>query len=261
MKHPGARKNGKTIDRQELCAFLSRELAIDTVPDSSCNGLQIEGAAQISRVGLAVDACMESYRKAVEKRCELLLVHHGIIWGGLTTVSGSVYTHIRYCIEQNLNLFAAHLPLDRHPVLGNNAQLAALLSVRNRKPFGLYKNTIIGFEGTVRPTSLDNIVDRLCRALFTECTVLPFGTERVRWVAIISGGGSDELNEAVEKGIDCFITGESSHQNYHTAMEAGINVIYAGHYHTETLGVRAVGRLLESTFGIATCFIDIPTVI
>lgn len=250
------------VDRSTLCDFLSCTLNLPTIPDYSCNGLQVEGGRTIKRVAVAVDACMETYRYAVKSACEMVLVHHGIIWGGLTKISGSIRAQLKYLLKNDLNLFAAHLPLDLHPALGNNARLSDLLGLKQRKPFGLYKGVMIGFEGIVRTgTTRDDLVDRLCRSLTTECTVLPFGSDSIRRIAIVSGGGSDELNEAIEKGIDCFITGESSHENYHAALEAKINVIYAGHYHTEKAGVLAIGELLEKQFGIETVFCDIPTAI
>jgi putative NIF3 family GTP cyclohydrolase 1 type 2 len=121
---------------------------------------------------------------------------------------------------------------------------------------------MIGFEGFLsKEQSLDNIVQTLCEKLDTECTVLPFGSESVSRIAIVSGGASGELTEAIEKGIECYVTGEPGHANYHEALEAGINVIYCGHYHSETLGVKALGKLIENKFGIETVFLDIPTVI
>jgi dinuclear metal center YbgI/SA1388 family protein len=255
-------KKTSSVKRADICSFLTDTLDIAAVADTSCNGLQIQGTAEIRKIGCAVDACMETYRLAVEHRCDMLLVHHGIIWGGITQVTGGVYNQIKYLIDHALNLFAVHLPLDMHPVLGNNAQLADLLGLQKRTPFGLYKGVSIGFEG-VRRTKLsrDALVDTLCRTLDTECTVLPFGPDTIRRIAVVSGGAAGELAEAIEKGVDCYITGEPSHENYHAALEAKINVIYAGHYHTEKGGVQATGKLLEKTFGIATQFLDVPTAI
>jgi dinuclear metal center YbgI/SA1388 family protein len=222
----------------------------------------VQGAAQVRSVGLAVDACMATFRLAAQRGCEMLITHHGIIWGGLTSVTGRVHEQIRFLIENDISLYAAHLPLDLHPEYGNNAQLAKLLGLSRVMPFGVYKGVTIGFEGVARRgTTRDGLVEKLCSSLDTACTVLPFGTERIGRVAVISGGGAGELAEAIEKGIDCYITGESSHENYHAALEAGINVIYAGHYHTETVGVKALGSLIEKKFGIETLFLDVPTAI
>ena len=249
-----------SVGRDELCTFLDNTLGIAAVADVSSNGLQVEGSATVSRVGCTVDACMASYRMAVKQGCDLLLVHHGIIWGGLARITGPVYRQVKYLADHSLNLYAAHLPLDLHPVFGNNARLADLLRLEQRKPFGLYKGIAIGFEGTRRSAiTRDALVDLLCRALNTECTVLPFGPERIKRIAVVSGGAAGELPEAIEKGIDCYITGESSHENYHAALESNINVLYAGHYHTEKGGVQALGELISREFGIPTDFLDIPT--
>lgn len=177
-------------------------------------------------------------------------------------ITGRYYRHIKYLIENELNLYASHLPLDLHPQAGNNVQLAKLLSLQKIKPFGLYNGVEIGFEGTLPvKAERNNLVSILCKELDTECTIFPFGKEMIQRVAIVSGGGGKELNEAIRKGIDCYITGESIHENYHAAIEAGINVIYAGHYHTEKMGVQALGKLIEKQFGIKTIFLDTPPMI
>ncbi len=255
-------KKSARVSREAICGFLQEILDIPSVPDLSCNGLQVQGAGEIRRIGLAVDGCMETYRGAVENLCQMLIVHHGIIWGGLTAISGRTHAHIEFLLRHEMNLFAAHLPLDMHPELGNNARLAALLGIRQLRPFGNYKGTLIGFEGTLpAATTLDMVVERLCRKLDTSCTVLPFGAGRIRRIAVVSGGGAGELGEAVEKRLDCYITGEPSHENHHLALEAGINVVYAGHYHTEKPGVQALGAAIEKRFGVETVFLDVPTTI
>lgn len=249
-------------DTSEIVSFLDNHLRIGQISDFSCNGLQVQGAPQLTRIGLAVDGCMESFKKAVELKCQLLFVHHGIIWDGIRSIRGTVYNQIRYLFEHNLNLYAAHLPLDMHSESGNNVQLARILGLKNLQPFGFYKGNYIGYEGHLtNGLELDHLVATLCNKLDTECTVLPFGNKLIKRVALVSGGGTNELTEAISKNIDCYITGEHSHQNYHAALEAGINVIYAGHYHTEKLGVQATGTLLTQQFGIETVFIDIPTAI
>ncbi len=251
-----------SVSRDILVAFLDSLLGTSKIKDYSCNGLQVEGTGQIKKIALVVDASMEAYRKTVELGCQMLIVHHGIIWGGIKSITGTVYSQIKYLLDNNINLYASHLPLDLHPQLGNNAGLAKLIGLTSLKPFGLYNGLEIGFEGKlIKPLSLDNLVHLLCEKLGGECTVLPFGKEKVKSVAVVSGGAAEELDEAIKKGVDCFITGESSHQNYHAALEAGINVIYAGHYHTEKPGVQALGNAVRGRFGVQTLFVDIPTTI
>lgn len=255
-------KKASSISRDEITLFLDRELRTTEIRDSSCNGLQVQGAPFVSKIGLAVDACIAAYEQAVEKGCGMLIAHHGIIWDGLRSITGKNYKHVKFLLDHDLNLYASHLPLDLHPKLGNNAGLAAILGLGRLKPFGNYKGTMIGFEGVLsNERSLDNIVGTLCEKLDAECTVLPFGDKSIKRVAIVSGGASGELAEAIDKGIDCYVTGEPGHANYHEALEAKINVIYCGHYHSETPGVKALGKLIENQFGIETVFLDIPTVI
>lgn len=255
-------KKGTAVPAAAIVDFLDTELRTSSIRDYSCNGLQVEGKTMVSRIALAVDACMESYQSAVKNGCQMLMVHHGIIWDGIRAVRGQVRNQIAYLLQNDLNLYASHLPLDCHPLYGNNAGLAQLFSARQIKPFGMYKGTEIGFEGVLpKSAPRDSIVEILCEKLKTECTVLPFGPKKIKSIAVVSGGGGDALVEAVTKNIDCFITGESIHQNYHAALEGKINVIYAGHYHTETLGVKALGSLCQKQFGIETLFLDIPSLI
>jgi dinuclear metal center YbgI/SA1388 family protein len=261
----GKRRSGKSVKAvptAEIVAFLDTELRTSSIKDYSCNGLQVEGNPMISQIAFTVDACMESYRRAIQNNCQMLIVHHGIIWDGIRAVRGPVRDQLAYLLENNLNLYASHLPLDCHPLYGNNAGLVQLLSARQLKPFGMYKGTEIGFEGTLPvAVTLDTIAQTLCEKLDTECTVLPFGPQKIRTVAVVSGGGGDALAEAVSKNIDCFITGEPIHQNYHAALEGKINVLYAGHYHTEKGGVQALQSLCKKQFGIETLFLDIPSLI
>lgn len=248
------------ISRNELVSFIDELLNTSRYKDYSCNGLQVQGAQMISKVALLVDASLQGYQLALEKKCQLIAVHHGIIWDGIKSVSGSSYNHLKFLIQNNLNLYASHLPLDLHPEIGNNAQLAAILNMTGLKPFGNYKGIDIGFEGSLeKPTDLETIVQILNDKLNTQCTVLPFGKKDISKVAVVSGGAADLLTEAIRKEADCYITGEPAHYNYHEALENNINVVYAGHYHTEKPGIQALGKVLQERFGIQTEFIDVPT--
>jgi dinuclear metal center YbgI/SA1388 family protein len=251
-----------TAHRAVLVKHLSEILSIADIPDSSCNGLQVEGAEIISVVGLAVDASLAVYKKAIAKKCQLLIVHHGIIWNGLTSITGSAKRQIEYLLKHRLNLYAAHLPLDSHPEYGNNIGLAKLLGLSDISPFGAYKGRTIGFKGkATRTMTVDEIGAVLRTALGGAFSSLPFGKRKNGTIAMVSGGGSQSLPEAIEQGIDCFVTGEPDHRDHHLALEAGINVVYGGHYHTEKLGVMSLGRHLEKKFGIKTVFIDEPTLV
>lgn len=248
--------------RDDIVQFLDDYLSVKTIPDVSCNGLQVEGMTEIERVALAVDDCLEAYHKAADANCQMLVVHHGLIWGGLTAITGATYQRIKYLVEHSLNLYAAHLPLDMHPESGNNAVLASMLNLTDREPFGEYKGQLIGVSGTLpSPAPLDKLAFDLGQELGGPTSALPFGPDQIRTVGIVSGGGSDCIPEAITKHLDCVITGESSHENHHLALEGHINVLYCGHYHSEQVGVKALGEKLKAEFGVQTVFLDIPTLV
>lgn len=262
MPKRSSSKRKTPVSRDLVVSFLDKTLRTSEIKDYSVNGLQVEGTENISRVGLAVDACLETFRLADENGCQMLIAHHGIIWNGIQRVTGPVYRQLQFLIDKKLNLYASHLPLDLHPTLGNNARIASLLKLSNVRPFGLYKGVTIGYEGTVtRALTIGSVSEVLKKELGGEILTLPFGPEKIKRIAVISGGGSGELPEAVYKGIDLFITGESSHENHHAALEGNLNVIYCGHYHSEKPGVLAVGELLEEKFGLDTVFLDVPTLV
>jgi dinuclear metal center YbgI/SA1388 family protein len=250
------------VSRDEIVTYLNSLLAIDKIKDSSCNGLQVQGSATIKRVGCAVDACMAAYKKAAAKKCQMLIVHHGMIWNGLTSIRGAVSDQVGFLIKNAISLYAAHLPLDLHPVLGNNIVLARMLDLSEIRSFGKYHDNDIGFDGILpKACSIDELGRTLGKKLGGTFSTLPFGRKRIRTVAIVSGGGSDAIAEAIDKKIDCFITGEPNHWNHHSALEGRLNVLYLGHYHSETPGVRAVGKNLSQKFGVETVFIDEPTLV
>jgi|WetSurMetagenome_2_1015567.scaffolds.fasta_scaffold190842_1 dinuclear metal center YbgI/SA1388 family protein len=255
-------KNKKYVELKKLVGFLDKELRTHEIPDLSRNGLQVEGTEKIRRVGLAVDGCRAAYAAAADNNCQMVIAHHGMIWGGLPSITGGVYRQVRFLFDRGISFYAAHLPLDLHPKYGNNARIAALLGVRSRKPFGDYKGTLIGFEGSLRSAAgIRELSGRLEKALGGKNVLLPFGKPIIRKVGVVSGRAGDILDEAIAKELDCFITGEPDHEHYHLAKEAGINVIYCGHYYSEKAGVQALGKLVEKKFGIECVFLDVPTIL
>jgi dinuclear metal center YbgI/SA1388 family protein len=248
--------------RGDIVAFLDEYLSIRSIEDSSRNGLQVEGAAEVAAVGLAVDSSLQAYRAAADAGCRMLLVHHGLIWGGLTSITGWVHHQVKYLMDHDISLYAAHLPLDMHAEVGNNAVLGRMLGLSEVKPFGLYKGNLIGVEGTLpKPLGAEALAAHLAELLGGPRQVLPFGRAANRRVGIVSGGGSDCIHEAVDKGIDCVVTGEAAHWNHHAALEGSLNMVYCGHYHTEQVGVKALGEVLKAKFGVKTVFLDIPTLV
>jgi dinuclear metal center YbgI/SA1388 family protein len=243
-----------------IVSLLDKTLRTAEIDDRSINGLQVEGAAAVSKIGLAVDACLEAYKTAHDLGCQMVIAHHGIIWEGLKSVRGPIYRQIAFLVNNGINLYASHLPLDLHPTLGNNARIAKAMGLRDLRPFGVYRGEHIGFEGTFpRPVTLKAVSDTIKKLYGGPVSSLPFGPQKIRSAAVVSGGGTAALPEAIEKKIDLFITGEPSHENHHLALEGKINVVYGGHYHTEKPGVMALGEFLSKKFGIEAVFLDVPT--
>jgi dinuclear metal center YbgI/SA1388 family protein len=190
----------------------------------------------------------------------MLLVHHGILWRTVEPIAGPLGQRVRSLLDNGIHLYAAHLPLDAHPMVGNNARLAQLLGVTIASWWCSPTNVPIGVVGAAPTgTHRDGLVALLQEALDTEVRLLAYGPEQVRTVAIISGFGADQIGAAKEQGADTFITGETSHANYWAASEHGLNVLFAGHYATETVGVRALGDHLAEQFGLDVRFFDFPT--
>ena len=250
----------KSIRRDKLVSFLDTGLCLSEFSeDESANGLQVEGSATVRKIGLAVDACEYVFREAAKKKMDFLIVHHGLIWGGLKSVSGVVRSRIKALLDSDISLYACHLPLDWHPKYGNNSELLRLLSIRKMGEFGKYHGKNIGYWGrTAKELTLEEFTAQIDKALGTRSSSVSFG-KKVRNIGVVSGGGWFAINEAEKYNIDTFITGEPSHSAYTLAEEMKVNLVFAGHYATETLGVKAVGQMLQKRFGIQVEFIDHPT--
>jgi dinuclear metal center YbgI/SA1388 family protein len=248
------------VSRDEIVSYLNERLQIDIIDDRSVNGLQVQGTGEVNRVALATDAAVAVYKQAKKADCQMIFCHHGLSWGGIRAVRGQNYEHLKFLFDNDMNLYAAHLPLDVHPELGNNVELARIAGLEDAKPFGRYRGVDLGFAGTLpEPMTLDDLASIWQQQLGGEPMLMAFGPKSVRTVGIVSGGGSGVLGEAISKGLDCFVTGEGTHPDYHAALEGQINVIYLSHYYSEIPGVKAVGRELEERFGLETTFIDVPT--
>jgi len=249
------------VNRDEIVNFLDEYLNVLAFPDKSRNGLQVEGKEEVEKIAFAVDACMDTFIKARAFGADMLIVHHGLIWGGIEYVRGLVQKRLKFLLENELNLYAAHLPLDLHPEVGNNAQLLKLLELEPREPFGSYNGLNIGYISEFdEPKPLPLVAQILVEKLKTDYVkAYEFGVEEIRRVGVVSGRGGFAISEAIEKGVNLFITGEFLHDDYHTAKEGRLSVIAAGHYASETLGVKALMPILREKFGVKTVFIDNPT--
>jgi dinuclear metal center YbgI/SA1388 family protein len=249
-----------SLSTRELAEYLDGYLRVHEIEDSrnALNGLQVENDGTLSCLAIAVDACQVTIDRAVELGAGVLLVHHGLFWGGLEPLVGRHGNRVRALMRHNLALYSAHLPLDLHPEVGNNAVLARQLQLADPESFGDYLGHRLGVAGTLQTTRA-GLVDRVRLAFGVEPHVIAAGPDQVRRVGIVSGGGGAMIGDAVRAGVDTYLTGEGTHHTHFDAEEWGINVIYAGHYATETVGVRALAAHLEERFGLPWHFIDHPT--
>lgn len=248
------------MNRNELVSFLDDYLQVSAYPDKSSNGLQVEGKAEVERIAFAVDTTLRTIERAVKGKADMMIVHHGMIWGGLNYITGIHYKRLKALIESGLNLYVAHLPLDAHPEVGNNVDLLRLLDLEPKGPFGEYKSLSIGFYGEFEePQPIEKVAQIIAEKLDTTVRTYEFGKRVIKTVGAISGAGAFALEEASRKGIDLLVTGEFGHADYLTAIDLPQSVLVAGHYETETLGVKALMEVVRERFGLDVFFIDEPT--
>lgn len=226
--------------------------------DIGLNGIQVENEGPVGKIAFSVDASLATIQKAAEAECSLLIVHHGFYWGRMFPISGINRKRIKMLLDNNIGLIAYHLPLDAHPELGNNAVILQKLAADSLKPFGYHKGVYSGFIGSVEKTNLKTIAQKLDFRQ-DSYTALDFGPEEIETVAVVSGSGGRYFEEAVSKGAGLFITGDQDHTLYHPARENGVNILFGGHYQTETFGIQALREKVENGLEIPTFFIDLPT--
>jgi dinuclear metal center YbgI/SA1388 family protein len=243
-----------------LTGYLDAYLRIHEVPDwpDAWNGLQVENSGEVTRVAAAVDASFASIEACIRRGCDLLLVHHGLYWSGTQPVTGRTYRRLHELLAGNVAVYSAHLPLDAHPEVGNNAVLARELGIEVEGGFGEYRGVAVGLRGRLS-LRREALAARLDEVLGGRVKLIPGGPERLEQVGIVTGAAADMIAEAAAVGLDAFITGEGAHHTYFDAMELGINVYYGGHYATEVWGVRALARHLGERFSLEWEFLDLPT--
>lgn len=244
----------------DLAAYLDEYLHGRDIPDDALalNGLQVENGGNVELLAVAVDACQAVIDEAASRRADLLLVHHGLFWDGLQPVTGRTYRRVGALLRHGIAVYSSHLPLDRHVEVGNNALLARLLGLEIRGWWGEYKGAPIGVWGEL-DIDRDALGAKLAAALAVTPRLLPGGPQSARRIGIVTGAGGSMIAEAKDAGIDTFITGEGKHHHFLDAEELGVNVFFAGHYATETLGVKAVAEHLSERFRLSWTFIDHPT--
>jgi dinuclear metal center YbgI/SA1388 family protein len=251
------------MDLKEFDLWCRSFLAIDELRqvDDSLNGVQVgRSAAPLELVAFAVDACAESIRRAGAAGAQALFVHHGLFWGRAPRVEGPLLERMRLLLDSDMALYACHLPLDKHAEVGNNAVLARRIGLGELRPFGNYHGVDIGLRGILDPKlGLDEIIARVLPDGSRPRTLIPGSASRIGSVAVVSGGAAMEAFQALDAGIDLYVTGEGSHSIYHSVVEGGMGFLAAGHYATEVWGVQAVAERLARETGIKTLFIDLPT--
>ena len=249
----------------ELAAHLDARLntAEFSAKDISLNGLQVAASKKpVKKAAFAVDACMESIRRAAAAGADVLVVHHGLFWGAPLAITGAHYGRVKALLDADMALYAAHIPLDAHPELGHNACIARAIGLdpSSIKPFGEWRGMVIGRMGCfAQEETLDSVLAKLFTNGEKPAHLLPFGPKSMRTAGVVSGGGGGDLAQAIDAGLDLFITGEIGHEQYHEALEAGISVIAGGHYQTEVFGLKALAKELSQQTGIEAFFVDVPT--
>jgi dinuclear metal center YbgI/SA1388 family protein len=253
----------------KIVTYLDEYLRVREVPDerNAVNGLQVENSGAVNRIVAAVDASQVTIDGVPDGQLNdhpLLLVHHGLLWDGNVAIAGRRYRRVAALLENDIALYAAHIPLDLHPEVGNNVVLAERLGIGVEGWFGDYRGSPVGVWGhpPARLTSREALVHELNHALNTftpGARLIPGGPERIARIGIITGGAGSMIASAREVGLDTYVTGEGPHHTYFDAMEWGLNVVYAGHYATETLGVQALASHLAERFSLEWDFHDHPT--
>jgi dinuclear metal center YbgI/SA1388 family protein len=244
----------------EIVSYANEYLRIGKCGDwpNALNGLQVENSGRVAKIGAAVDASTRTFSAAVTRGIDFLIVHHGLFWPGLQPVTGPFRRQLKLLFEHEIALYAAHLPLDLHSVVGNNAQLAAALGFAETEPFLETKGELVGVR--IRASvARDELVARLEHSLGRPVNAIAAGPSETASIGIVTGGAGSEIYTVAREGIDTFITGEAPHWAAVAAEELGVNLLLGGHYATETFGVKALAAHLSQRFDLPWEFIAAPT--
>lgn len=243
--------------REDVVSFVNDYLNISAVPDSSLNGLQVEGRDTVRKIAFGVSANLELFKKAKAAGADMIIVHHGLLWGKEQALTGAFGRRVAFLLQNQISLLGYHLPLDKHPIIGHNALLLNSLQAENIRPFARYHEQEIGFYGQIKPASLNGVVRRLQKVCGAKALTLPFGPRQIRTVGIVSGGGWSMLPDAVNLKLDLFVTGNADEPAQEICREGNINCVALGHYNSEKIGIMALMELVAEKFSVKTQFIDI----
>ncbi len=251
------------VKRSEVVSFLDEYLKVSEIADGSLNGLQVEGKGEVKKIALAVDGCQYVFDEARSNGADMIIVHHGLFWKDdegmrITGIHGK---RIQALLAGGVSLYAAHLPLDLHADVGNNACMAKLIGLSDLLPFGKYHDVDCGYFGRLeREYDLDEFLKLVGEKIGKVRVKHLFGVKKIRTVGIVSGGGAFAVNEMGKSGVDILISGEPEHVLFNVTKELCVNAVYLGHYDTEIFGVKALGDKLKEKFrDVETFFIDNPS--
>ena len=245
---------------RELITHLDDLLESSAFADYGPNGLQVPGPDEIAHVVTGVSATAALFERAAALEADLVLVHHGLFWGEPAgPISPALKQRLKLLFDHDMALAAYHLPLDAHPRIGNNALIATGLGAVSAMPFAVHRGRAIGVIADFDPPRpRDQLVADVAELTARNPLVFAAGPDPVRRLGIVSGSAADDLNEAIELGLDAFLTGEPAERIMAVAQEGGVSFLAAGHYATETFGIRALGDLIAERFGIRHTFVDLP---
>jgi dinuclear metal center YbgI/SA1388 family protein len=244
----------------KIAEYANRYLRISEVGDwdNALNGLQVQNSGRINKIGAVVDVSTRVLSKAAKQSVDLLIVHHGLFWPGLQPITGVLHRQLRIAFENDIAIYSAHLPLDVHPVVGNNAQLAASLRLKSTKQFLEEKGQPVGLKASAS-MSREELIRKLEGSLQGPVKAFNFGPKKTRFIGVVTGAAGSEIHRVAQENIDTFITGEAPHWVVVAAEELGMNLLLCGHYATETFGVKALAAHLSNKFHLPWEFVACPT--
>jgi dinuclear metal center YbgI/SA1388 family protein len=245
---------------QEIVEHCDSYLRIAEIQDyeNALNGMQVENSGRVKKIAAAVDVSTRALQEAAKCGANLLIVHHGMFWPGLRPATKALHRQLKFAFENDIAIYSAHLPLDLHPEVGNNVLVMHAIGVENSEPFFEEKGSLLGRRGSV-DIALDQLVKRLEKAIGGSVKTVAFGPKTVRHLGVITGAAGSEIERVAGEEIDTFITGEAPHWAAIAAAETDLNLLLAGHYATETFGVKALAARLAAEFQLDWQFIDLPT--
>lgn len=251
-------------DLKQIVKELESIWALPAIQDASFNGLQVATHGSVDRIYGGVDSTLDFFQQAPHPKNSLFIVHHGLFWSGANPViTGPMFEKIAFLIQHQSALYASHLPLDSHPVFGNNVGLLRMLRmpVESLIPFGSEREQTYGWQiNSTEGWALTEIYSRACQAINQDSLLLNYGPELIHSIAVMSGSGDHFFMEAIEAGADLFITGEFDHPMYLQARDYKKNVLMLGHYESEKIGVQSVGEYLSKKLSLEFTFLDVSPI-